>query len=592
MNKKVFVKSKKPKAVYGALIGTGLSLVSNLIGQNKAKEEQQKAEMQAMLLAKSNNMAQDKIRLADFQEEGNGIIDYYAKNGGKIDPRKTKEEYERPVTDAEADANAATSQFTSEGIKMLGFVKEYEDLPKSKINYGKYTGMGYFNEQPNGEAISLSPSKRNARNAYDFKASVDYVRKLNPDLIINDNGYVDIKDRKEKGGKLMAPSYSSTGGTLQPLSSDTELVKGRKHSQGGVDLLDDNGKPFVEVEKDETIKDGTKVYSDSLKFVNGKTYAENSEMLARKKAKIEQDITKGDSITNFTNKRKLASLDNKENLLFAHQEISKVNTNKSVTKAKNGMDLDQPEDNFLTKAAPYIDNVANAVLTLNTPKLATPVLQKQVPLKTTVNVQPQLNDVTNAVESAATNIKNNTSNSAVARNEITAARLQGSRQKAQINANKQNVETNLYNANVQNSQNISARNLAAINNYNQMNVMRTNDIQKRISDNVANLSNDIIEQRNFEAGQRYNQERLDIASNMYQKDTTRRALLNNPTEIMLMKNNPDYAQKVLERFKGTKEEEELRRLLGIPLATSVGLANPRISSISTINPSTTLANIN
>lgn len=563
--KKVQTK-KVPKAVLGALIGTGMSLVTGLISNAKQKKEEEEAALRASQNALNIARQEDSIRLNDYKIEGDGQVDFYQAKGGKItDPEKKKTE--RPVNDAEAKANSykenPDSMFTEEGIKMLGFVDETTNTPRSKVEYGKYKGLGYFKEtvQEDGRVI-ISPTKQNIRNASDYKKTMKYLQELNPSVQLDSN-YIDTKNRLAKGGNI-SKSYKTTGGELKPISSDMELAKGNKHGEttidgtSGIKLMDKTGKPFVEIEDEETIKDGVKVYSDQTIYAKGKTYAQTAEALAKKKGTLEKGMNKGTSLNASTSKRKIEVLDKEEDALFAHQEATKTKARTSVME----------EGGWLKKGAeaivPYLDNVTNAILTSKSPKVPEPVLQIPTSLKTKVNVNPQLNEVTKAVESTADFIQGNTSNSASARNAITKARLEGSAQKANIKANKENAETQLYNANVQNAQQITARNLNTINDTSAKKFARANDIQSRVSANIANLAGDFVDKKNFDAEQAYNKERLDIARQYDTNGTSLRADLLNPTEVQKLKTDDNYFNEQLERYKDNpKELERLKALRGI-----------------------------
>jgi hypothetical protein len=422
-------------------------------------------------------------------------------------------------------------------------------LPIIASLLGNIPGMLKGNQQ-NEEAITQSKLLTTASNRDAQKVAL-------ADFKPDGAGFIDYY--AAQGGKLATPTAETKGGKLKPLSSDMELAEGNKHNENTIDntngiKLMKGGTPVAEIEDEETIKDGEKVYSDQLKF-NNKTYAENAKMLAIKKGKIEKGLEEGNLIKRNTGKRKLASIDKAENLLFEHQEISKGQQEPSNSLATGG------KLSTFEEVAPYIDNITNAILTSNTPKVAEPTIQKQIPLKTKFNATPQLAGVDRAVNSAVTNIDNNTSNSNTARNEIAAVKLKGSQQKASINANKENVETQLHNQNTRNTQQVNARNLNSIENNNNKKLARVGDIQSRISANASDLASDVIEKRNFDAQEEYRDERVDIAQRTYLGDTTRRDILKSDADISKALNNEDYANQLLQLFKGTAEEEKLKALV-------------------------------
>lgn len=135
-----------------------------------------------------------------------------------------------------------------------------------------------------------------------------------------------------KGGNLPNDQvYAGKGGNLKELSSDVDIIKGKSHAQGGVDLKA-NGKVIAEAEGDEVIKDDNMVFSDKL------GYAKIAEKIAKKKAKFEKDLKSTDVHRRNTATRMTANLDKELDSLFAQQEASKPK--QSGAMMANGGDLD------------------------------------------------------------------------------------------------------------------------------------------------------------------------------------------------------------------------------------------------------------
>ncbi len=177
----------------------------------------------------------------------------------------------------------------------------------------------------------------------------------------------------------------------------------------------------------------------------------------------------------------------------------------------------------LTAAAPFLDNISNAILTSQTPNIPKPRLQRIKDLETTTNVNPQLAEISSAVDATTRNVSQNTSNSNVARANVASARLKGASAKSRILANKDNTERNLRNANTQNRQRVESANLNKLGQYDQQRLAREGDIQGRISANVSNFAGDITDIENRKREDAYNKERLDIAKLTYNQGTTKRA---------------------------------------------------------------------
>ena len=457
------------------------------------------------------------------------------------------------------------------------------------IGAGLNFGMGLLNENKQRrfqkEAANLAKKQAKSQLAMQDRSRLK-------DWEYEGEGEIDYYGAM--GGKFANPSkFYATGGDLKQLSSDAVVAEGNKHEESTIDntsgiKLSAPGKPnFLEVEDDEVINEN-RVFSDRL-FLDKKTsIADIAKKLSKNQGKNEENLNNTDVITKNTAKRNLANIEKNLNKLFFLQEASKEamgledNGNKKVfggysvtggstgntgggsTGGGNSMNFTKS----LEKFAPYMDNLTNMFLTANTPKIPEPTIQPIIPLKTRVNVNPQLQDVTRAVEGSTKFIKYNTSDSNAARASITSARLRGGEAKAKIRANKANVEANLYNQNVRNAQGITARNFAKVDDYRAKVMHRSDDIAERISSNISNLSDDITSNRNYKDALRFNQERLDIAKQMYNQGTTRRALLNSSFEIERLKNDPEQAEAILEAFKGTQEEQKLRELLGLDVLKS------------------------
>ena len=145
----------------------------------------------------------------------------------------------------------------------------------------------------------------------------------------------------------------------------------------------------------------------------------------------------------------------------------------------------------LQLAPMLIDNIGNFLLTKNTPKLPTPLLNKVEPLETKVNVNPQLAEIRRTNKAVKDNILFNTSNSNNAKNNLVATALAGNRQANEILGGKENQEIALKNADHQNKQMVANTNNATMNEYRFRQYQRNNDINSQYSANLADLSKDI-----------------------------------------------------------------------------------------------------
>ena len=387
-------------------------------------------------------------------------------------------------------------------------------------------------------------------------------------------------ENKAKGGNINLVGYNAKGGDLIPLSGDVDLVDGNTHEQdtidntNGVKLLDVNGRPVAEVEDEEVIKDNTKVYSDRLKVKVGKkfiTYAAEAEKLGKEKGMYEKELA-DPNVGRFKKnslKLKIGNRDRALEDLFFHQEEMKIekgidndNTNVAIPKGQFGMAIGQQAvtntgafanrpttainptfgDQF-KKAIPYLDNITNAILTATTPKPAFPLLARQRKLKTTLNIDPQLQEVTDTVSQITGGIERGTSSSNVAQQRVTATRLAGMKEKGKLFGKKEWAETELETRDILNRQQVEGQNLARIQGFQDTMQERAYRIQGRTAANVANIVEDVNKQERADALKVYQEEQLDVLSKTYDvKGTSLRADLNNPYETESLRINSTYRE--------------------------------------------------
>jgi len=582
MRKKVTT-GKTPKLIWGQLLGMAANTGMSLLAANKAKKEQRRATLEAQNMAMANQSEADRLALEEFPEEGLGNVNYYQKKGGQLPPRKKvvtagKEGYKEDLEKQQRAAYRADITFNNKEKFLANTDEDIRDEVERMITNPPKGGASNEAVRTYHELLALDKDKFSTRPVKHVYNSIKGVLKSATNELLG----TDLK----KGGKLATPTYATKGGKLNPISSDMEMAKGNTHNEStidnttGIKLLKGN-KAFAEIEDGETVKDGRMVYSDTSTVDGKTTYAEAAAKLAREKAKVEKNLNTGDKITRQTNTRKLALIDQTENALFMKQETEKKGTNKetnaSIPKGKNGLDFkDTKFGKDLADVLPFADNLVNAYLTSQTPKVPKPNLQKYNKLKTTHNANPELAAINDAETAASTFIESNTASSATARNEIAGVRLRGAQQKGQVLAQKENIETGLINADTLNKQAVTSGNLAKMDAYGTQNMQRAGDIQQRISANVANAVGDIVDKKNFDAEMAYKKEQLDVARQYSVNGTSERADLINPTEIARIQSDPIYAAEQVKRYANhPKELEELyKRVPHLRPAGTKALATP------------------
>lgn len=119
-----------------------------------------------------------------------------------------------------------------------------------------------------------------------------------------------------------------------------------------------------------------------------------------------------------------------------------------------------------------------------------PILMAAAKLKTRYNANPQLSKIEDDARRIMGEIGRNTSNSRVALARKQRAALQGQQAKNEIYGRKENIETELINKDKLNQQEVTARNLARYDQYNQaLAAQRANRARLRLAADTANIQN-------------------------------------------------------------------------------------------------------
>lgn len=119
-----------------------------------------------------------------------------------------------------------------------------------------------------------------------------------------------------------------------------------------------------------------------------------------------------------------------------------------------------------------------------------PILMAAAKLKTRYNANPQLSKIEDDTHRIMGEIDRNTSNSRVALARKQRAALQGQQAKNEVYGRKENIETELINKDKLNQQEVTARNLARYDQYNQvLAAQRANRARLRLAADTANIQN-------------------------------------------------------------------------------------------------------
>jgi len=549
--------AKPPKHFLGAVIGAA-SLGMNVFNTIKANKEAKLAREISKNQRNAQLLEEDRMIMEDYPTAGNeDILGFYGAKGGKIKSKEKRQDLSfSPNMIGEVEVKAP------ELFKVNPYPEvRMRPLWPSMVKKDRNAIVGTFDSfDPNfergltlDEMSKILPTElKEQYNIDTFKESLD--------------------NKKAKGGLMKLSGYNAKGGDLNPLSSDSEVAKGNTHNESridstsGIKLLDANGIPVAEIEDGEVVKNDQLVFSDRLKTSRGRTYAKEAESLGREKGRLEKELVKGNvnGIRRSTIKAKLAKIDANENNLFKEQELSKSYGGKmayggKTKKMQEGGNVDlNPSPSFgdiAGQALPYVDNLVNAILTSRTPRPEFPLLARPRKLRTSFNVAPQLQDVTDTVNQITEGIRRGTASSTAAQERVTATRLAGARQKGQIRAQKENIETQLENQAIQNLQQTEAQNLARIQDYRDRMLSRSYNIQGRIAGNVADIVGDVNKAQQAKATEAYLDEQLNVIKETYDVGgTSDRADLDVFSRQVLARDRngnyiyPDKAQRFLSMY--------------------------------------------
>lgn len=144
-----------------------------------------------------------------------------------------------------------------------------------------------------------------------------------------------------------------------------------------------------------------------------------------------------------------------------------------------------------TITAPTISNPGDIKLNEEDLKdIPEPILMAAAKLKTRYNANPQLAKIEDETRRTMRDIDRNTSNSRVGLARKQLAALRGQEAKNQVYAQKENIETELINKDKLNQQEVTARNLARYDQYNQaLATQMANRARLRLAADAANIQN-------------------------------------------------------------------------------------------------------
>ena len=317
-------------------------------------------------------------------------------------------------------------------------------------------------------------------------------------------------------------------------------------------------------------KKGNLIKSNKFKFVDSE-YALNPNYYSQENrneigaASIAADINMREQMKNA----KYRDLDGKT--IDANYKPAQVDLNpskKSLWQRFKELDDGTKSDivgigsNVISGVSGYLNN-RHMLNSLQEP--AAPVLNQAAKLKTTVNINPQLDAVDRGVQSAVRDSNENTASSNVSASRNMAAALYGVASKNQLYGNKENAETELINKDKLNQQEVARANVEAYNKHTNDVINFRNTVADKRAENfngLLNTVNSAVQDAITKREQRTNF-----------RNSVKASLVSNPDSALLMANAfpkllpTDFMNELQKR---QREIEENRKKL---LAAQVGTLN-------------------
>lgn len=465
------------------------------------------------------------------------------------------------------------------------------------------------NSKPNNTTnTTAQPEVNNGKPIYEVKANKPQLNtdnsgdKANPKFIdrlfpnadnkqndndANSNTHMPTTQGTNKGiavgldGKVRLINTNSDSPYVPINTTETPIAQRKGKYVNGNPVFDEDKKTrnyvFYKDKKGNLIKSNKFKFVDSEYALNPNYYSqENRNELGA--ASIANDINMQEQMKNA----KYRDLDGK--VIDANYKPTPVPLNpskKSLWQKFKELDDGTKSDivgigsNVISGVSGYLNNL-HMLNSLKAP--AAPVLNQAAKLKTTVNINPQLDTVDRGVQSAVRDSNENTASSNVAASRNMAAALYGVASKNQLYGNKENAETELINKDKLNQQEVARANAEVYNNYTNNVINFRNTVADKRAENFNGLLNTLnsgVQDAITKREQRTNF-----------RNSVKASLVSNPDSALLMANAfpkllpTDFMNELQKR---QAEIEENRRKL---LAAQVGTLNAQQDAYKRFRPVT------
>lgn len=361
------------------------------------------------------------------------------------------------------------------------------------------------NGKPIYEVKSNKP-QLNTDNSGD-KANPKFIDRLFPNVDnkqnandANSNTHMPTTQGTNKGiavgldGKVRLINTSSDSPYVPINTTETPIAQRKGKYVNGNPVFDEDKKTgnyvFYKDKKGNLIKSNKFKFVDSEYALNPNYYSqENRNEIGA--ASIAADINMREQMKNA----KYRDLDGKT--IDANYKPAQVDLNpskKSLWQRFKELDDGTKSDivgigsNVISGVSGYLNN-RHMLNSLQEP--AAPVLNQAAKLKTTVNINPQLDTVDRGIQSAVRDSNENTASSNVAASRNMAAALYGVASKNQLYGNKENAETELINKDKLNQQEVARANVEAYNKHTNDVINFRNTVADKRAENFNGLLNTI-----------------------------------------------------------------------------------------------------
>lgn len=231
-------------------------------------------------------------------------------------------------------------------------------------------------------------------------------------------------------------------------------------------------------------------------------------------------------------------------------------TNTVVDPGLHGTDRSFPFNgkkvlNKFGEVVPYLDNITNAILTSKSPQVPVPRMEVTPTLKTKFNIQPQLANIDRIGQGVRRSLKDNSTGGGELRASLISRGVQDINAKNDLLGQKENIETEMKNKQAVLSSDTANRNASTLNQFDLRKFGRAADIQTRVSQNVANLTEDMQQKIIDNKLDTNDQQSLALIYKKYSKSgVLDRAKLNEMRQLISSGKSADEAMKILAEKEG------------------------------------------